>query len=167
VGLPPAWDGNQGNWPVFQPFLANAALNPEYGDITQASRMFQDFLRIRKSSPLFRLRTGNDVKQRLKFYNVGLGQVPGLIVYSISDQVVPQLDPRYRSVVVVSNATKSPVSYVVADYQGHLLSLHPVQIDGADPVVKTATFSRETGSFTVPARTIAVFVERKDRSNQP
>ena len=72
---------------MFQPFLANAALSPAYGDITQASAVFQDFIRIRKSSPLFRLQTGNDVKQRLKFYNVGLGQVPGLIVYSISDQV--------------------------------------------------------------------------------
>jgi pullulanase len=163
VGLPPAWDGNQGNWPVFRPFLANAALKPGYGDITQASAVFQDFLRIRKSSPLFRLQTGNDVKQRLKFYNVGLGQVPGLIVYSISDQLSPRLDPRYRSVVVVSNATKNPVSYVVPDYQGRRLNLHPVQMDGADPVVKTATFTRETGTFTIPARTIAVFVEPRDR----
>ena len=163
VGLPPAWDGNQGNWPVFQPFLANAALNPGYVDITQATAVFQDFLRIRKSSPLFRLQTGNDVKQHLKFYNVGLGQMPGLIVYSISDQLSPRLDPRYRSVVVVSNATKNPVSYLVPDYQGRRLSLHPVQMDGADPVVKSATFARETGTFTIPARTIAVFVERRDR----
>jgi len=67
----------------------------------------------------------------------------------------------------VSNATKSPVSYVVADYQGRRLSLHPVQIDGADPVVKTATFTRDTGTLTIPARTIAVFVEQRDRFNQP
>jgi pullulanase-type alpha-1,6-glucosidase len=167
VGLPPAWDGNQGNWPVFQPFLANAALIPGYSDITQASKVFQDFLRIRKSSPLFRLRTGNDVKQRLKFYNVGLGQVPGLIVYAISDQPGSQLDSRYRSVVVVSNATKNSISYVVADYQGRRLNLHPVQIDGADSVVKTASFISDTGTFTVPARTIAVFAERRDHFNQP
>jgi pullulanase/glycogen debranching enzyme len=163
VGLPPAWDGNQGNWPVFQPFLANAALNPGYGDITQATAVFQNFLRIRKSSLLFRLQTGNGVKQRLKFYNVGLGQVPGLIVYSISDQFRPRLDPRYGSVVVVCNATKDSVSYVVPDYKGRRLSLHPAQMDGADPVVKTANFARETGTFTIPARTIAVFVERRYR----
>lgn len=161
VGLPPAWDGNQGNWPVFQPFLANGALNPGYGDITEASAIFRDFLRIRRSSPLFRLQTGDDVKRRLKFYNVGLGQVPGLIVYSISDQAGPQLDFRYRSVVVVSNADKNPVSYAVPDYQGRHLDLHPLQMDGADPVVKTAAFAGNTGTFTVPARTIAVFVERR------
>ena len=161
VGLPPAWDGNQGNWTVFQPFLANGALNPGFGDISQANAVFRDFLRIRKSSPLFRLATGNDVKQRLKFYNVGLGQVPGLIVYSISDQVGPQVDPRYRSVLVVTNADKNPVSYVVPDYRGRHLHLHTVQVDGADRVVKTATFATDTGTFTVPARTIAVFVERR------
>ena len=163
VGLPPSFDGNQGNWPVFQPFLANAALNPGYGDITQATAVFQDFLRIRKSTSLFRLQTGNDVKQRLKFYNVGLGQVPGLIVYSISDQFNRRMDGRYRSVVVVCNATKGPLSYAVPDYQGRRLSLHPVQVEGADAVVKTASFARASGTFTVPARTIAVFVERRDR----
>jgi pullulanase-type alpha-1,6-glucosidase len=161
VGLPPAWDGNQGNWSVFQPFLANGALNPGFGDISQANAVFRDFVRIRKSSPLFRLNSGNDVKQRLKFYNVGLGQVPGLIVYSISDEVGQELDHRYRSVLVVTNADKNPVSYVIPDYRGRHLHLHPVQVDGADPVVKTAAFATDTGTFTVPARTIAVFVERR------
>jgi pullulanase len=162
AGLPPSWDGNQGNWPVFQPFLANASLAPTYNDITEASAVFQDFLRIRKSSPLFRLQTGADVEQRLKFYNVGPTQVPGLIAYSISDQTGPSLDPRYRSVAVLTNATTHPVTYAIADYQGHRLALHPVQLNGSDPVVKTATFARSTGAFTIPARTIAVFVERRD-----
>jgi len=161
VGLPPAWDAGSGNWFVFQPFLANTALKPAYGDITHANAVFRDFLRIRKSTPLFRLQAGNDVKQRLKFYNVGLGQIPGLIVYSISDQASPHLDLRYRSVVVVTNATKTSVSYALPDYKGRRLHLHPVQMDGADPVVRTATFTRGTGTFTVPARTIAVFVERR------
>jgi pullulanase len=102
-------------------------------------------------------------RHKAKTKNVGLGQVPGLIVYSISDQFSPRLDPRYRSVVVVSNATKNAVSYAVPDYQGRRLSLHPVQMESADPVVKTATFARESGTFTIPARTIAVFVERSDR----
>ncbi len=95
--------------------------------------------------------------------NVGLGQVSGLIVYSISDQLSPQLDSRYRSVVVLSNATKSAVTYTVSDYQGRRLTLQPIQTNGAGPVVKTATFTRDTGIFTIPPRTIAVFVERRDR----
>ena len=162
VGLPPSWDGNQGNWTVFQPFLANAALNPATGDILQATAVFQDFLKIRKSSPLFRLQTGNDVIQRLKFYNVGLAQVPGLIAYSISDQVSPHLDPRYRSVVVLSNVTRSELSYAIPNYQGHHLRLHPVQSNGSDPIVKTASFTSTSGTFTVPPRSIAVFVDPRD-----
>jgi predicted lysophospholipase L1 biosynthesis ABC-type transport system permease subunit len=86
----------------------------------------------------------------------------GLIAYSISDQVGPSLDHRYRSVVVMANATTNPVTYAVPDYVGRRLSLHPVQVNGADPVVKTANFARNTGTFTIPPRTIAVFVERRD-----
>ena len=37
--------------------------------------------------------------------------------------------------------------------------LHPVQANGVDPVVKTATFNPATGTFTVPGRTTAVFVD--------
>jgi pullulanase len=161
VGLPPAWDGNQSNWPVFQPFLADAALAPGYADISRAKDVFEDFLRIRQSSPLFRLKTGADVQQRLKFYNVGLGQVPGLIVYGISDQVGAKLDPHNRSVVVVINANVAPASYGVPDFKGRKLDLHPVQAAGADPLVKTAAFTRASGTFTVPGRSIAVFVERR------
>jgi pullulanase len=161
VGLPPAWDGNQFNWPVFQPFLADAAIAPGYAEITRARDAFEDFLRIRKSSPLFRLKTGADVRQRLSFYNVGLGQVPGLIAYAISDRTGPRLDPRNQGVVVLINANKSPVSYAIAEFRNRHLHLHPVQADGSDPVVKTAAFARDTGSFTVPGRTIAVFVERR------
>jgi pullulanase/glycogen debranching enzyme len=161
VGLPPAWDGNQSNWPVFQPFLADSSLAPGYADITRAKDVFEDFLRIRQSSPLFRLKTGTDVQQRLKFYNVGLGQVPGLIVYGISDQVGAKLDPRNRSVVVVINANITPVNYAVPDFNGRKLELHPAQANGSDPLVKTAVFARATGNFTVPGRTIAVFVERR------
>jgi hypothetical protein len=61
----------------------------------------------------------------------------------------------------VANATKTAASYAVADYKGRHLSLHPVQEDGVDSVVKTATFTRDTGTFSVPPRTIAVFVERR------
>jgi hypothetical protein len=62
----------------------------------------------------------------------------------------------------MTNATTNPVTYSLPDYQGHRLTLHPIQMNGADPVVKTATFTRATGSFKIPPRTIAVFVERRD-----
>ncbi|MEV5455967.1 alpha-1,6-glucosidase domain-containing protein, partial [Streptomyces sp. NPDC052535] len=38
--------------------------------------------------------------------------------------------------------------------------LHPVQAAGADPVVKESAYAAKTGTFTVPARTVAVFTDK-------
>ena len=43
---------------------------------------------------------------------------------------------------------------------GHALALSPVQASGSDPVVKTAAWDAASGTASVPARTVAVFVER-------
>ena len=37
--------------------------------------------------------------------------------------------------------------------------LSPVQANGADSVVKQAAYDAGSGSFSVPARTVAVFVQ--------
>jgi pullulanase/glycogen debranching enzyme len=161
VGLPPAWDGNQGNWPVFRPFLANAALRPSARDIAQAAAVFRDFLRIRRSSPLFRLKTGADVRRHLTFYNVGPDQVPGLIVYGLADDADGDPDARNQGVVVVINANTGSVAYALPDGKGRRLTLHPAQAEGADGLVKASAFDRDSGTFKVPGRTIAVFVERR------
>ncbi|TXS78304.1 alpha-1,6-glucosidase domain-containing protein, partial [Streptomyces sp. sk2.1] len=36
--------------------------------------------------------------------------------------------------------------------------LHPVQAKGADSTVKKSTYEGNSGTFTVPGRTVAVFV---------
>ncbi len=42
--------------------------------------------------------------------------------------------------------------------KGRNFSLHPVQRNSTDPVVKQATVINSNGNFIVPARTTAVFV---------
>ena len=42
-----------------------------------------EMLVIRKTSGLFRLRTADEIKKAVSFYNVGPDQVPGLIVERI------------------------------------------------------------------------------------
>ena len=37
--------------------------------------------------------------------------------------------------------------------------LHPVQAAGSDAMVRAATHDQATGAFSVPARTVAVFVQ--------
>ena len=98
---------------------------------------------------------------RLKFYNTGPNQVPGLIVMSLSDKVptLPDLDPAREQIVVLFNATDEPQVYTIAELAGQGFRLHPVQTNSADPVVRGAWFNPQTGAFTVPARTTAVFVQ--------
>ena len=159
IGLPQAGD-NQANWPftvaVFD--LAPTAAGP--ADIAAASAHVREMLQIRKSSPLFRLAAAADVTSRVDFPNAGPSQTPGLIVMTITDgtdaSCVPalgDLDPARDAVVVIVNADVAPHTYAIAGATG--FTLHPVQQGSADPVVKTATFSN--GTFTVPARTTAVF----------
>ncbi len=159
VGLPPAFTGNQGNWSVMQPLLANPLLKPGPADIAQAHAVFKDWLRLRQSSPLLRLRSGADVQQRLKFFNVGPTQLPGLIVMAIDDSAGRDLDPRARSLVAVINAGTQAQSLPLPGYAGRRLVLHPVQAMGSDPVVKASSFVSSTGVISVPARTAAVFIE--------
>jgi hypothetical protein len=60
----------------------------------------------------------------------------------------------------VFNATPDEQVQTVPDLAGEAYTLHPVQAGGADPVVRTAGYDAATGAFTVPARTVAVFVTR-------
>ena len=48
-------------------------------------------------------------------------------------------------------------SFTAASLAGKRFELHPVQQSSADPVVRSATYKRSTGTFRVPALTTAVF----------
>jgi pullulanase len=155
VGLPPARD-NQSNWGIMSPLLGDPALKPGPADIQAAVDHFREVLQIRKSSKLFRMRTADDVIRRLKFYNTGPGQLPGLIVMALSD-ADGSVDRRHDQIVVLFNATRQPQTFTVAHLAGRRFQLHPVQRSSHDPVVRTASYDRATGTFSVPARTAAVF----------
>ena len=161
VGLPQEED-NQGDWTTMDPFLVNPAFKPGFSAIYSAHLYFEDILRVRKSSPLFRLQTGDEVKQRVKFYNEGPSQEPALIVMAISDKVGHRLDPNNKSIVVLFNVDKIPKTISLPDYAGISLILHPVlEHSSADPIVKQSQYDASTGTFTIPPRTTAVFLERR------
>jgi pullulanase len=164
VGLPPARD-NQSNWPVMAPLLGNPALRPGSGDIQDALAHFREVLAIRRSSPLFRLRTGSDVQGRLRFYNTGPAQIPGVIAFGLSDDE-GAVDRRNTLVAVVLNATVGAQILAEPSLAGRPLVLHPLQAASTDAVVRTARFDRAAGSFTVPARTAAVFVAMRPPADQ-
>lgn len=155
VGLPQAGD-NQSNWPLMQPLLANLELKPGRNDILFSYTHFLEVLAIRCSTPLFRLRTGDDVKNRVSFYNNGPSQIPGLIVMSVAD-ADGGVDRAHNQVVVLVNANKNAATYTDAAFTGKALRLHPFQQISLDAAERSATFTSGTGSFSVPGRTAAVF----------
>jgi len=107
------------------------------------------------------LKTGEDVKERVKFYNVGEDQQPALIVMAILDKPERRLDPAAKSVVVLFNVDKTRKTIGLLDYAGVPLELHPVlQQSRADPVARQTQYDCATGMFCIPPRTTAVFVER-------
>ena len=91
VGLPPA-SKNAHAWPLKRPLLAAAALyKPSPEVIRGAAAHFQALLRVRYSSPLFRLPTAAAVRRQLSFANTGPGQVPGLIVMQVVSAPAPDV----------------------------------------------------------------------------
>jgi hypothetical protein len=119
-----------------------------------------ELLRIRFSSPLFRLGTAQLIQERVSFPRGGPAQTPGVIVMAIDDRSGRDLDPRAEGVVVVFNATPAAADEAVPSLAGRGYALHPVQAGGGDPTVREASYDGASGTFKVPARTVAVFVAR-------
>jgi len=157
VGLPVA-SKNQEEWPIMQPLLADLALAPVPADIGASAAHMREMLAIKSSTPLFSLATAQDVQDRVKFHNTGPAQEQGMIVMSISDMVGEDLDPGVEEIVVLFNATTVDQTFTIAESAGREWALHPVQQSSAEPVVRTAGHDIVAGTFTVPARTTAVFV---------
>lgn len=157
VGLPPAWD-NSGRWGIMTPHLLDTSLDPTTSDMLFAAAHFREILRIRQSSPLFRLTTMAAINSQVSFYN-GNNAQDALIVMGIADNGPIDLDPTYETILVFFNANKFPQTFLISGATN--FSLHPVHTDGVDddPVITGgATFNPGTATFTIPARTTAVFV---------
>jgi pullulanase len=164
VGLPPAPD-NQTNWPIQGPLLANPALKAARPQILEAYAHFLETVAIRRSTGLFRLRTAADVQNRLRYYNNGPSQIPGLIVMGLADDD-GKVDRSHKRVVVVLNASNQTQTFNVTDFQGVPLTLHPLQKISVDPVVRSASFNKTLGAFSVPGRTAAVFWSNRPAAEQ-
>ncbi|MFE7315732.1 pullulanase-type alpha-1,6-glucosidase [Streptomyces sp. NPDC057555] len=143
-GLPPAAD-NKDKWPYAKPLLADPALRPDCATITATSAAYRDLLRIHATEPAFGLATTAAVQSALSFPLSGPQETPGVITM------------RLANLVVVFNATPQPQSQTVPALAGRPYALHPLQAHGADRTTATAAYDATSGTFTVPARTVAVY----------
>jgi pullulanase/glycogen debranching enzyme len=134
-----------------QPLLADPDLKPGKEDMDAAHAAAADLLRIRMSTPLFRLGSASAIQEKISFP----AAEPGVVAMHIDDTAGADADPELDGVLVVFNA--SPSQATVSDV-GDGWTLHEVQDSGSDRVVKQAVASG--GEVTVPGRTTAVFVRR-------
>ncbi|MGL4574257.1 MAG: alpha-1,6-glucosidase domain-containing protein, partial [Burkholderiaceae bacterium] len=161
MGLP-SEEKNKDNWELFKPFLANTVIAPTAADIAAARDAVLDLIKVRKDSSMLRLATGADIQACVSFPDEA-AQQDGLVVMRVAGTKAAGGncgDGKYKSLVVLVNGNKAAQTFTAASYAGATVSLHPVQSAGGDARVKTATFNGATGSFTVPGRTIAVFVQQ-------
>ncbi|WP_354639922.1 pullulanase-type alpha-1,6-glucosidase [Kitasatospora camelliae] len=156
-GLPMVRD-NQEMWPTAKSLLADPRLRVGCNEISASTALYQQFLTIRRSSPLFALPTAAEVQKRLSFPLSGTaGEAPGVITMHLDGTGLKGAE---KGLTVVFNASPAEQKQTVAGLAGSVQALHRVQAEGSDPQVKGACFDPATGTFTVPARTVAVFVQR-------
>ncbi|MFB7335812.1 pullulanase-type alpha-1,6-glucosidase [Streptomyces adustus] len=141
-GLPPAAD-NASKWPYAKPLLSSVSVG--CAQITGASAAYRDLLRIRTTEQAFSLGSTAQVQSDLSFPLSGKSETPGVITMKLGD------------LVVVFNATPTAQRQTVDALAGTGYRLHPVQASGADATVKSAAYDRDSGTFAVPGRTVAVF----------
>jgi hypothetical protein len=102
---------------------------------------------------LFRLRTAQEIANRLSFHNLGPKQIPGLIVMSLKGADGAEI-------VTIFNSTPRDVTFALD--LGRMFKLHPIQQGSSDHSLRRAAYA--DGSFLTPARTTAVFVAESGRA---
>jgi hypothetical protein len=114
---------------------------------------FLALLRVRKSSPLFRLKSAAEIQARVHFLESDLGpmQPPGLIVMEISDSG-QDLDPKWRRMIVALNVTNDSMAFSHESLRGRALE----NLFGT----AVARPSMEA-QLLLPARSISVWGERQ------
>jgi pullulanase-type alpha-1,6-glucosidase len=155
VGLP---DFGRERWDLMKTMFTNPNLKMSAAEIQFAHAHFLEALQIRKSSPLFRLQTGELVKQHVTFLDTGESRTPGVIIMGLDDRVGGDIDSNYELIVVAFNALPTPTTFTSDALKDLDLQLHPIQANSVDDVVKSAAFDSATGTITLPGRTTVVYV---------
>jgi pullulanase len=161
VGLPPG--ENTREWDFWAPRLRDPYLKTSPTDIRETAEYFQALLKVRSSSPLFRLPNRNEIMRRLTFLETALGaqQPPGVIAMFIKDDFDNEtpIDKTHRSVLAAFNVTFQPQEVTHELLKNRLMRPHSDLTDTAEPRVRHAKFRPDTGTITIPPQTLIVWVE--------
>jgi pullulanase-type alpha-1,6-glucosidase len=160
TGAPPAADNGK-DYALIKPLLRNAAaIKPAPADIAYARDAFRDLLAIRASSTLFRLRSAQDINQRLRFHNTGPAQVPTVIAAHLDG--TGYAGANFKAITYLINVDKVAHQVTVAEEKNRSYQLHPIhtRMAAADKrIAAQAKYDKATGTFAIPPHSAVVFVE--------
>ena len=142
-------------WDTFRPLLAQPALKPSPAEIQHTAQVFRELLRIRRSSPLFSLRSTEQIRACLSFIHP-VEDLPGLIGMRLVDRF--NLDTAHYELVIWFNGRPDTVRPSALVLENRTYRLHPILRKSVDKVVCKASYMPEGGSFFIPPLTAAVFV---------
>ncbi len=158
AGLPPARDNGK-DWAPLKPVLTDASIKPRPENIAWMRDAFNDLLKIRSSSTLFRMRTAKDIETRLSFRNVGPQQNPVVIAAHLDG--AGYAGARFREILYFINVSPETQTLMFPGESAKSYVLHPVQraTDAADTrPAQEARYDPRRGRFTIPARSSVVYV---------
>ncbi|WP_422446538.1 pullulanase-type alpha-1,6-glucosidase [Endozoicomonas sp. ALB091] len=156
-GLPRA-DKDGANWALIKKIISDSTTRPNKENIAAADACFQKMLRIRKSSPLFRLKTEQDVIDRITYLNTGPDQIPGLIVQRISDKAPFQsIDDQYEVIIVAVNPSGDEMAFDLPESESGTYSLHPFLLQD----IPEGYHRSSNSQLRIPPLSIVVFVQKE------
>ncbi|MFZ2754184.1 MAG: alpha-1,6-glucosidase domain-containing protein, partial [Lysobacteraceae bacterium] len=158
AGLPPSNDNGK-DWALLRPVLADPSIKPTPADIAWMRDAFNDLLKIRGSSTLFRMRSATDVEARLSFRNAGPQQNPLVIAAHLDGEGYAGAE--FREILYFINVSPETQTVTLTEERDKTYVLHPVQrvADSAlARVVREAHYDARSGGFTIPARSAVVYV---------
>ncbi len=158
-GVPLAAD-NRDSWSLMRARLEDPRLQPSAADVAFTAAAVRDMLRLRQASPLFRLRTADDIAARLGFHHTGPDATPGVIVLELRDDLpdLVDLDPDTDRLLVVINASADRVNLDVPTAARPWV-VHPLLTAGADAAtLRGAAVYAASGRASVPPLTTVVFM---------
>jgi pullulanase/glycogen debranching enzyme len=179
TGLPPTTERDGYDWTTeMSALLNNSALKPTQADALAAQAQALDLLRLRASTPLFRLGTADLISERVVFPRSGGSDAePGFITMVVEDPGPTSdrasadgvdIDPDLDSILVVFNSNWDEHTQTLPAYTGRDYVLSDVLTDeGSDPVLEDAGWDPATGAVTLPGLSVAVFVEKAAAEPEP